>query len=347
MASPELNPSGGNGAATRRSFLARTAAGLGIAGAGAWAYSDYTERGQRSDVFVGRADSYDADLRRLIAQGLAELGLAGRVRGLRILLKPNLVEPHAGAGHINTHPLLVRAAIEAFLSLDAAEVAVAEGQGHIRDSHLVLEQSGFSEILVEDRIRYIDLNDDEVEPAANAGGCTNLKTLLLPRSLGAFDWIVSMPKLKTHHWVGVTLSLKNLFGVMPGRYYGWPKNVFHQAGINDSILDIAATVPTRLAIADGIVGMEGDGPIMGAPRSAGVVVMGENLVAVDATACRVMGIEPRRVPYLKRASGWLGPIRPSHIGQRGEDPAAVRTDFELLDYIDAQKGLRLGEISLL
>ena len=81
------------------------------------------------------------------------------------------------------------------------------------------------------------------------------------------DLVVSLPKLKTHHWAGVTLAMKNLFGVMPGVAYGWPKNVLHHAGIPGSILDINAAVKPALAIVDGIVGMEGDGPIMGTPKN--------------------------------------------------------------------------------
>jgi len=111
-------------------------------------------------------------------------------------------------------------------------------------------------------------------------------------SLKEVHWIVSVAKMKTHHIAGATLSMKNLFGVMPGIYYGWPKNVLHHAGIENSILDINATLKPHFAIVDGIVGMQGDGPIMGDPKQAGVLVMGRNLAAVDATCCRIMGIVP-------------------------------------------------------
>jgi uncharacterized protein (DUF362 family) len=76
-----------------------------------------------------------------------------------------------------------------------------------------------------------------------------------------------MPKVKTHHWTGVTLSMKNMFGVVPGSRYGWPKNVLHWAGINESILDICATVRPHFVIADGIIAMEGDGPLNGTPKA--------------------------------------------------------------------------------
>ncbi|HEY2343653.1 MAG TPA: DUF362 domain-containing protein, partial [Chthoniobacteraceae bacterium] len=133
------------------------------------------------------------------------------------------------------------------------------------------------------------------------------------------------------------------FGLMPGIFYGWPKNVFHMHGIEKSILDINAAVPPQFAIVDGIVGMEGDGPIMGDPKNAGVVVMGRNALAVDATCARVMGIDPHKVKYLEFAPKLnLGTVNEELIGQRGEPIAKVRTDFKLLDKIEAQKGLRLG-----
>src|SRR5262249_39612723 len=159
-----------------------------------------------------------------------------------------------------------------------------------------------------------------------------LPQLYLPRSLRRADVIVSLPKLKTHHWAGVTLSMKNLFGVMPGICYGWPKNVLHYAGIGRSIVDINAAVRPHLAIVDGIVGMEGDGPIMGTPRNAGVIVMGTNLPAVDATAARLMGFDPFRIEYLRHASGRLGPIQERHIEQRGETIASAAQRFELPDH---------------
>jgi uncharacterized protein (DUF362 family) len=136
--------------------------------------------------------------------------------------------------------------------------------------------------------------------------------------------------------------MKNLFGFMPGLYYGWPKNVLHYAGIEEAILDITATLRPHLAIVDGIVGMEGDGPIMGDPKPAGVLVMGRNLPAVDATCARVMKINPYRVGYLKRAEFVLGTINEADIVQVGEPIAAVATEFTLLNYIPSQKSLRTG-----
>ncbi len=308
--------------------LAATSAGLS-----AKLWRDHDEAGRRADVFVAKASSYGGDLARTIREGLAELGLGPAwARGKSVLLKPNLVEPSREAPHINTHPAVVRAAVEVFRGWGASRVFVAEGQGHSRDSDFVLEQSGLGEVLEEDGIEFVDLNHDDVILKPNRLRFTRLGRLALPATLLRADLIVSLPKLKTHHWAGVTLSMKNLFGVMPGCYYGWPKNVLHHAGIPESILDINATVRPHLAIVDGIVGMEGDGPIMGTPRASGVLVMGTNLPAVDASAARLMGLDPARVSYLADASGRLGPIAAGHIAQRGETIASLAQTYRLLDH---------------
>ncbi len=128
-----------------------------------------------ASTFIGKAHDYQGSLATLIRDGLRELGLTpAMVNGKRILLKPNLVEPHPSAPHINTHPLVVRGAIEAFLSLGAASVAVAEGPGHRHDTLLVLEESGLGDVLYEDRIPFHDVNMMEGITVPNLGRQTRL-----------------------------------------------------------------------------------------------------------------------------------------------------------------------------
>jgi uncharacterized protein (DUF362 family) len=138
-----------------------------------------------------------------------------------------------------------------------------------------------------------------------------------------------MPKLKTHHWAGATLSMKNLFGVVPGGVYGWPKNVLHWAGIDECIADLHALFPRSFAIVDGIIGMEGNGPIQGTPRAAGVVVAGASRVAVDATCCRIMGLDPAKIAFLQLAAG-ASRVREDLIPQIGERIDSVSSPFAVL-----------------
>jgi len=330
-------------ALSRRDLLRASLVGGGLALSGFSLFRWLQGPLLTSSTFIGAVNDYQADLATLMKRGFRELGInEATLKGKRILLKPNLVEPHKSAPHINTHPLVVRGAIEAFLSLGASKVIVAEGPGHRHDTLLVLEESGLGDVLYEDRIPFSDVNMMEGVITTNAGRQTNLATLTFPKIVQEVDWIVSMAKMKTHHWAGATLSMKNLFGMMPGIYYGWPKNVLHQEGIPQSIIDINATLKPHFAIIDGITGMEGDGPIMGTPIQAGVIVMGQNLPAVDATCCRIMGIDPYRISYLKKSDQWLGPIQDSLIQQRGEPWPSVQQPFALIPEIPAQQGIRLA-----
>lgn len=330
---------------SRRQFLQACVIGGGLAASGFSLLHWLKGPRLTAQTFIGQAANYAIDFATLIRQGFQELGVTpAEIKGKRILLKPNLVEPHKSLSHINTHPLVVRGAVEAFLQLGAASVMVAEGPGHRHDSLLVLEESGLADVLYEDRIPFHDLNTMEGVIRTNLGGHTTLATLTFPRVIQEIDWVVSLAKMKTHHWAGATLSMKNFFGVMPGNYYGWPKNVLHQAGIPQSILDINATLKPHFAIVDGVIGMEGDGPIMGTSVQAGVLVMGRNPPAVDATCCRIMGINPQRIDYLKKADQWLGPIQDFLIEQRGESWQAVYHPFELVPEIPAHQHIRLLDV---
>ena len=283
--------------------------------------------------------SYDADILAAIRQVWRDAAIPD-LTGTRVVVKPNLVDFLQGHPSF-THPRVLRAMIRVAREQGAREIIVAEGPSFRRDAQAIVHATGVAEVLGQEQVSFVDLNYDDWYTAPNAGGKTNLQSFVFPATLRQTDWIVSMPKLKTHHWVGITASMKNLFGTMPGSFYGWPKNVLHNAGIVESIIDINVTLRPHFAIVDGIVGMEGDGPIMGTAKNAGVIVMGRNLPAVDATCARLMGINPSKIVYLAAAENKLGPIRESLITQRGEPWKSVRTDFLLLDYIDAHRGLRL------
>ncbi len=251
------------------------------------------------------------------------------VHGKRVLLKPNLVEYSAHAP-INTHPPLIAAVIEALRKLGATSVVVADGPGHVRDTDLLLCESGLkAQLDAVGRAKFVDLNFDAVVRVAPTTGLTQLRELWLPKTVLSADVVISMPKIKTHHWAGVTLSLKNLFGVVPGSVYGWPKNVLHWEGIDNSITELAATVPIHFVIADGIEAMEGNGPLHGPMKPLGCLVFGDDPVAADATCCRLMGIDPTRIRHLRLASP-LGNIDARQIEYRGDTIERVWKQFDLL-----------------
>src|SRR5439155_1228830 len=284
---------------TRRSLLTGSVAlAAGAATALPFLVPKYNRvrRPRRSRVAILRADAYGERLERDLMSGLRLFNLD--IRGRSVLLKPNLVDFLPGV-EINTHRLLVAAAVECFRRLGAMSVTVAEGPGHQRDTQLGLLKSGFSDQLAEQRIPFVDLNRDELVKTKLCARYTGLDHLWLPRTVLEAEFVVSMPKVKTHHWSGVSLSMKNMFGVVPGAKYGWPKNILHWKGIERSILDICATVPVHFVIADAIVAMEGNGPLSGKPRPLNRIVLADDPVAADATCARLMGLDAERIVHIR------------------------------------------------
>jgi uncharacterized protein (DUF362 family) len=289
-----------------------------------------------SAVHIARADSYAAPIAEILIEQFQHFRQHLSITGKRVVLKPNLVEFHRDRV-INTNPLFVDAVIDFFQREGASEVIVAEGPGHCRNVQHLVNASGLGEVLRKRGVRFVDINHDEPVKVTNVGRTTGLEFLYLSKTVLDADVFVSLPKLKTHHWAGATLSLKNLFGTLPGICYGWPKNELHWRGIPNSIVDIALTRTPHLAIVDGIVGMEGDGPLAGTARHVGAVIMGIDLVAVDATGCRLMGMRPERLPTLVLAQQKrLGFLDERQIQQLGETIGTLAQTFEMPPEIEKQ-----------
>lgn len=278
-------------------------------------YSGKSGRPKVSKVAILTATSYLSNLHQILMDGLKLFNLD--LHGKSVLLKPNLVEFVPGK-EVCTHPALVGAAAECFMQLGARKVTVGEGSGHQRDTELLLAQCGLDEELRGRGIPFVDLNHDELVKIPLRTHYSGLPYLWLPRTVMAADFIVSMPKVKTHHWAGVTLSMKNMFGVVPGFKYGWPKNILHWRGIHNGILDLCATVPIHLVIADGILAMRGNGPLDGETFPLGNVVIGDDPVAADAVMTHLLGFRPEGIRYLREAGQWLGNLHAQVIRRHWE-----------------------------
>jgi len=285
---------GGRRPITRRDFLSISA---GLSG-GAMLSGCLRRSASRPRVAVVKVPRYFPGIRDLLLPHFRRFEL--QLKGKRVLIKPNLVDAHGPDETVFTHPAVLAAAIELFGGL-GANVVIAEGSGLRRDLNTLLHHSGYADILAKYSVPFIDLNLDSVEKVRIPSDHTGLGYLFVPKTVLGADFIVSLPKLKTHHWVGVTLSLKNMLGIMPGTSYGWPKNKFHVMGLEESILDVNQAVRAHFAIVDGVVGVEGNGPLFGEPRQAGVVIMSSDPLAADFVAARVMGIDPDKVGYLRSA----------------------------------------------
>lgn len=279
---------------------------------------------ENSRVAILPTASYSLDLLDRLTRGARLCGL--EAKGKRVLLKPNLVEFEASTA-INTHASIIAAAIELFERLGASEILIGEGPGHRRDAIYLASEAGYRTGIPRFDHRFVDLNRDDVSAVRRFA---DLPEIFLPNTALRADLIVSVAKMKTHHWAGATLSMKNFFGLVPGSVYGWPKNQLHYIGIDRSIAELYRIFPRSFAIVDGVIGMEGNGPVQGEPKACGAIVMGSDLVAVDATCCRLMRIDPERIGYLRLASH-LGHLQQARIEQCGEPVSSVQTEFKLIE----------------
>ncbi|MEI9812082.1 MAG: DUF362 domain-containing protein [Acidobacteriota bacterium] len=286
----------------RREFIPLAGAALltGVAGF-VGGRKDTPERTSHSTVAIARATSYLDDLAASIVEGIQACGL--QVADKKILLKPHLAS-FTSDQFTNTHPAVVAAAYAAFQELGASEVRIGDAPAAHRDTWALAEAAGYRDHIPNFDEVFVDLNGDDVAPVEGFG---NGRTLYLPVTALRADIVVSLAKMKTDTGQSAALSMTNLFGLFPGAVYGWSGDgsigkTEHGMGTPRAAADLIRLFRRSFAIVDGILGMEGPGPVNGSPRSAGVLVMGRDLVAVDATSCRIMGLDPGDVEYLKLAA---------------------------------------------
>lgn len=305
----------------RREFVPLAAAGLLAGYAGFRGGREATpRRDARSAVSVKRAASYNEDLAEVLLEGLRSSGLDAA--GKRVLLKPHLAALSNDA-FTNTHPAVVAAAFAAFQELGAAEVLIGDAPEFHRDALAVADAAGYRDRIPNFDDVFVDLSGDDVSAVAGVASAD----IYLPSTALRADLVVSLAKLKTDSATGAALSLTNLLGLIPGSVYGWRRTETLGMGRARTALALARLFQRSFAIVDGVWGMEGAGPVNGTGKAAGVIVMGEDLAAVDATCCRVMGLDPDDVEYLQMAANREGVVEEARIDQLGESIASVRTAF--------------------
>jgi uncharacterized protein (DUF362 family) len=268
-----------------------------------------------------------------LSDALRELWhLAGMpdVSGLRVLVKPNLIDFIEGYT-ITTAPAVVTGVAALMRELGAASVVVGDGPGFRREAAPVARGCGLAALLAEQGVPFVDLNYDEPAPvSAPAGWFGPTRELWLPRHVREADLIVSLPKMKTHHWAGVSLSLKNLYGIFPGCRYGWPKNQLHINGITSSILGLyqaARALAPVVSIVDGVTGMEGDGPLFGRDIPHGLLAAGRDPVAVDSICAGLMGFGLDEVDHLALAAS-AGVGQATRVEVAGASPDSLRLFYQ-------------------
>jgi uncharacterized protein (DUF362 family) len=282
--------------------------------------------GKKAIVALGECPSYQADLLEQLSS-LWKLAEMPDVRGLRVLVKPNLVDT-AEQLPSTTASEVVAALVDLLSNQGVSQVTVGDGPAFRRDASSIAQSTGLDEQLRQRGVPFVDLNYDDLQPVpVKDDWISRSEVLWLPRHVCEADLIVSVPKMKTHHWANVSLSLKNLLGVIPGSRYGWPKNTIHFNGITATILGLYQILPPVCAVVDGIIGMEGDGPLFGKPVQHGLLAVGNEAVSVDVICADLMGFGLHEVEYLSMAA-WAGVGQATRIETRGVPSSEMKKKYE-------------------
>ncbi|MFH1952451.1 MAG: DUF362 domain-containing protein [Pseudomonadota bacterium] len=217
-----------------------------------------------------------------------------------VVLKPNAGHLGPPETSVNTSPGLVAAAIKVIRKAEPKEIILAEASAMGCDTSECLESSGIRKAAQDagiDKIIDIKTHTDLINiPIRDA--TSDLKKISLPRFLIEADHIVNLPIFKSHVSMVFTCALKNIKGVVQDKVH----YLMHQTNLADAMMDLWSVVKADLIIADLIRPMEGFGPHSGVPRQFDCVVAGKDPVAVDATVCRMVGLDIEKVDYFRAAT---------------------------------------------
>jgi uncharacterized protein (DUF362 family) len=262
-------------------------------------------------------------------------GLADLIRpGMRVMIKPNMVAPPTSAeAGACTSPLVCQAVADVVSELGARPV-IAESSARGADTEAAYRIMGY-EALRRQGYEVVDLKQDKTVQVRLAGGRV-LREIITFELVTRMDAIISVPVMKTHDQGQITLSLKNLKGLVSDG----DKRRIHLEGMFEGAVDLVSHFRPVFTVVDAIVGQEGMGPLLGMPVEMGLVLAGRDLVAVDSIAGRIMGFAPQEVPITKAAADrGLGTLDESRIEVVGEQVADVQRRFvrcEEDDRIDSE-----------
>ena len=239
----------------------------------------------------------------------------------RVLIKVNFICDKTWDTGATTDPLVVEAIISKIRDLPV-KVYVVESDATMTNADTAFERTGMKAMCERNGVEWLNLRHVKDLVKLEVPGGEALKTLTIPRIV-AESAIISAAKLKTHTNTTVTLGMKNMFGLLPDKF----KGKYHLKGINKVIVDINTVLKPALTVIDGFVGMEGSGPIDGTPVQMNLIIAGTDVVATDATASRIMGIDPRDIKHIQRAyEKGLGNIDDVQI--TGEKIETVKRTFK-------------------
>ena len=249
----------------------------------------------KSKVALVKCPTYDEQtVYQAVSQGISLLGGVSQfiTAGERILIKPNVLYGSNPNKCVTTHPAVFRA-MAIILKEACANPYYGDSPG-FGSPEANMKRARLKPVADELEIKLADFNKGRRVVHKDA---LLVKNFMIAQGVLDSDGLVNMPKLKTHPLVRLTGAVKNLFGCVPGLRKGqYHAKLADPYDFATMLVDINTLIKPRLCVMDGIMAMEGNGPRSGTPKQLGVLLFSTDPVALDATACRIVGLNPEFVP---------------------------------------------------
>jgi len=213
----------------------------------------------------------------------------------RVLIKVNFISIKTYETGVTTDPLVVEAIIRKVKEF-SDEIFVVESDASMTDADKACKATGMLDVCNSNQVKFINLRKEKDRIKLTIPNSETLKEITVPKIV-VDSAIINAAKLKTHNEAGVSLGMKNMFGLLPDKL----KFKYHLKGVSKVIVDINTVLKSRLTVIDGFYALEGPGPTSGTPVRMDLTIAGKDPIATDATACRVMGINPEEIYHIKRA----------------------------------------------
>jgi len=252
---------------------------------------------KNSKVVLVRCENYlPENVQAAVAKGLDLLGGVQQfaASGERIVLKPNILSGESPEKNISPHPEVFRAIAKAFKET-GAYLSYGDSPG-FGSPEVNAKRGGFSAVAEEEGVDWADFTNAS-DLAFTDGNV--LKKFSIAKGVCQSDGLISISKLKTHALTRITGAIKNQFGCIPGPRKAEFHSVMPTAALfSQMLVDLNRLIGPRLYIMDGVIAMEGNGPRNGTPKPMNVLLFSADPVALDATVCRLIDLDPHLVETL-------------------------------------------------
>jgi uncharacterized protein (DUF362 family)/Pyruvate/2-oxoacid:ferredoxin oxidoreductase delta subunit len=252
-------------------------------------------------VSVVRCEDYNEKrLTEKVLQALENLGgLENFIKpGSRVLLKPNLLNAKSNVSCITTNPHFVKVCAKIVKDFGCKPVV-----GDSPPLHSCIRIAKRAGLFDELKKIGVDLIEFKTPVKLKTGDKAVFKDIYVAKEVLDADYVINLPKIKSHTQMTLTGCVKNMFGTVIGR----EKSMWHlKAGIDKEyfshmLLDLYHGIPPALTIADMITVMEGNGPSSGIPKDVGAIIAGDDCIAMDTVICKILNIPEHIVYTIKEA----------------------------------------------